>query len=95
MTANDFMDQTQPPDMKTWQLRFSEEARVRLAERIKALEADNERLRGLIKQVEGAASSEFGTGAAHNCPWCFYAVGDWRRRHAPECLAFNEDGTVR
>lgn len=61
----------------------------------RALLADNARLRGLVKAAEKSATSEVGTETEGNCPWCGYHVGDFRRKHAPECPAFTESGVVR
>lgn len=57
------------------------------------LVAEVRRLRALVKRAESSGSGEWAKKT--NCPWCNYAVGDWKRRHSPECPAFTESGAVR
>jgi hypothetical protein len=68
-------------------------------ETVAVLVAEVRRLRALIKDAEwfsgvGEYDSEYG------CPWCksdgFYKFGKLGHgKHAPECPAFHEDGSVR
>lgn len=60
---------------------------------VPALLAEVERLRGLIKAAE--MNGCYPTEVRGNCPWCGYAPGNYKRSHAPECPAFNEDRSVR
>lgn len=68
---------------------------------IRRLVNEIRRLRGLVKAAEKAGTNALYSDdgepllVPHNCPWCHYAVGDWKRRHAPECPAFTEEGEVR
>lgn len=79
----------------SWRLQAECEATCSgvLTEQAENAWAEVRRLRGLIKQVEAEASGERAFKA--NCPWCNYAVGDFKRRHSPECSAFTESGDVR
>ncbi len=54
---------------------------------VEAIKADNERLRGLIRQAEYS-------GGYNECPWCGGA--DETTGHGPSpCLAFTPDGEAR
>lgn len=60
--------------------------------RLRAMVADNARLRKLVKDAEHG-NAEYGC-----CPWC--GAGDWQSAgpslpHAPTCPAFMPDGMVR
>lgn len=57
-------------------------------EQVKELLAEVHRLRWLIKEAEKSDRGD-------TCPWCQYYVGDFKRKHAPECPAFTENGDVR
>lgn len=62
---------------------------------VEALIAEVRRLRGLVERAETKGQFEH-CSTCHNCPWCGYdATLDTKRRHAPECPAFTENGEVR
>jgi hypothetical protein len=63
------------------------------ARHVIALAAEVRRLRGLIKDAEDHGPNPH--APTKNCPWCEYFVGDWKRRHAPECPAFTERGDLK
>ncbi len=55
--------------------------------KIKLLEADNARLRALLKETE------FAYNYAEVCTWCLADVSN--RKHDDDCEAFNPDGSVK
>lgn len=61
------------------------------ADEVAGLVADNERLRGLLKQVEFEANDGCCEGGPI-CPWCGEDKG---HRHQSSCPAFLPDGQVK
>lgn len=57
---------------------------------VEALQADNARLRAVIKEAEKSGDRP---GAYPTCPWCQSEPGD-KDRHA-DCPAFTPEGEVR
>ena len=57
---------------------------------VEALQADNARLRAVIKEAEKSGDRP---GAYPMCPWCQSEPGD-KDRHA-DCPAFTPEGEVR
>lgn len=60
--------------------------------RVSPLVAEVRRLRGLVERAQFKGQFQHCT-TCHNCPWCGYdATLDTKRKHAPECPAFAENG---
>lgn len=105
MTAAEFIERDRADkaqaEARHWndQLRFSEEARVRLAGRLEAMqvrcaavETDNARLRELIQRAERNGPPGIN---CNQCPWCPADTTSNDRRHFSYCPAFTPDGQVR
>lgn len=58
-----------------------------------ALEAENERLRRVIKAAEQSGPPALGNG--RQCPWCPADTSLEDRRHYDYCAAFTPDGQVK
>lgn len=61
----------------------STDERVEIIEEFKRLQADNARLKALIKEAER-------TPYEHACPWCWAET-----EHAHDCPAFTPEGEVK
>ncbi len=66
-------------------------ALIEAIEREHALQADNARLRGLIKRVETSGNLK----SSGECPWCEEFVPNYQQGHAADCAAFTPDGSVK
>lgn len=112
MTAGEFVERSRADEQyeraeratkeaRHWedQLRFSEDARARLVERLNAMqsrcaavEADNARLRALVKTAERNGPSGVN---CNQCPWCPADTTRDDRRHYDYCQAFTPEGEVK